>query len=133
LEIQSVRRTIKGSAERFTGDVWIDSIVRGQGISRVRVSTVRFAPAARTAWHCHAVGQTLYVVDGRGWVQSRGGDISEIRPGDTVWTPAGEWHWHGAAPRQFMTHLSITEAMPGDEHPETDWGELVTDQAYDGR
>ena len=70
---------------------------------------MRFAPCARTAWHCHAVGQTLHVTDGIGLVQSRGGKVIEIRPSDTIYTPPGEWHWHGAAPEHFMTHLAMWE------------------------
>ena len=134
MQIQPAQPTAKGPAEWFTGDVFIDAIARGDGPSRVRVSAVRFTPAAHTAWHSHAVGQTLYVTEGRGLVQSRGGGIAEIRAGDIVHAPAGEWHWHGAAPGHFMTHLSITEAVaPGDERPEADWGEHVTDGEYDGR
>jgi quercetin dioxygenase-like cupin family protein len=82
--------TAKGPAEWFTGDVWIDAIVRGDEPSRVRVSAVRFTPSARTARHSHAVGQTLYVTEGRGLVQSRGGDVAEIRSGDIVYTPPDE-------------------------------------------
>jgi quercetin dioxygenase-like cupin family protein len=96
----------------------------------VRVSAVRFTPAARTAWHSHAVGQTLYVTEGKGLVQARDGAVVEIRPGDIVYTSADEWHWHGAAPDHFMTHLSITEAVPGDARPEANWGEHVTDTEY---
>jgi quercetin dioxygenase-like cupin family protein len=81
VEVLPEQPTAKGPAEWFTGDVWIDSITRGEEPSRVRVSAVRFTPAARTAWHSHAVGQTLYVTEGRGRLQSRGGDIAEIRPG----------------------------------------------------
>jgi quercetin dioxygenase-like cupin family protein len=95
----------------------------------VRVSAVRFTPGARTAWHAHAVGQTLYVTDGKGLVQSRGGAVEELRAGDIVTAPSGEWHWHGAAPDHYMTHLSITEA-PGDERPEVDWGDHVSDEEY---
>jgi quercetin dioxygenase-like cupin family protein len=103
---------------------------QGEEPSRVRVIAVRFAPSARTAWHSHAVGQTLYVTEGRGLLQSRDGDIVEIRPGDIIYTPAGEWHWHGAAPAHFMTHLSITEAVPGGRRPEANRGEHVTDEEY---
>jgi quercetin dioxygenase-like cupin family protein len=85
----------------------------------VRVSAVRFTPGARTAWHAHAIGQTLYVTEGQGLVQARGGPVEDIRAGDIISTSPGEWHWHGAAPEHYMTHLSITEA-PGD------WGEHVT-------
>ena len=130
MEIQAKPSTAKGPGEWFTGDVWIDAIVRGEEPSRVRVSAVRFTPAARTAWHSHAVGQTLYVTEGRGLVQSRGGDVAEIRSGDIVHTPADEWHWHGAAADHFMSHLSITEGVPGDERPEANWGEHVTDAEY---
>jgi quercetin dioxygenase-like cupin family protein len=133
VEITPKPPTAKGPAEWFTGDVFLDGIVRGEEPSHVRVNAVRFTPSARTAWHSHAVGQTLYVTEGRGLAQSRGGAIAEIRPGDIVRTPAGEWHWHGAAPDHFMTHLSITEAVPGDTRPEADWGEHVTDDEYRGR
>jgi quercetin dioxygenase-like cupin family protein len=130
VQVQPKPATSKGPADWFTGDVWIDPIVRGEEPSRVRVIAVRFTPSARTAWHAHAVGQTLYVTDGRGLVQSRGGDIQHIRAGDIIYTPANEWHWHGASAEHFMSHLSITEAAPGGERPETDWGEHVTDAEY---
>jgi quercetin dioxygenase-like cupin family protein len=131
VSIQPMPPTARGPAEWFTGGVWIDAIARGEEPSRVRVSAVRFTPSARTAWHCHAVGQTLYVTEGRGLVQSRGGDVQGIRAGDIVQAGAGEWHWHGAAADHYMTHLSITEApAPGDTRPETDWGEHVTDAEY---
>jgi quercetin dioxygenase-like cupin family protein len=94
--IQPKQPTAKGPAEWFTGDVYIDGIARGEEPSHVRVSMVRFIPSARTAWHSHAVGQTLYVTEGKGLHQLRGGDIDEIRAGDVVYTPADEWHWHGA-------------------------------------
>jgi quercetin dioxygenase-like cupin family protein len=132
VEFPATQPTAKGPAEWFTGDVWIDAIARGEEPSRVRVSAVHFAPSARTAWHSHAVGQTLYVMEGTGLVQSRGGGIEEIRAGDIVHTPPGEWHWHGAAPGRFMAHLSITEAT-GDQRPEADWGEHVTDDEYGSR
>ena len=86
----------KGSAEMFTGDVYFDVIYKGVEPSRMRANVVRFAPCARTAWHTHAVGQTLHVTDGVGLVQSRGGDVVVMQPGDTVYTPPGEWHWHTA-------------------------------------
>jgi quercetin dioxygenase-like cupin family protein len=133
MPIQPKPPTARGPAEWFTGDVWIDAIVRGEEPSRVRVSAVRFTPAARTAWHAHAVGQTLYVTEGRGLVQARGGAVEALRAGDLVATPPGEWHWHGAAPDHFMSHLSITEAVGGDERPEVDWGEHVTDDEYHNR
>ena len=129
MEIPAKPPTAKGPAEWFTGDVFLDAIVRGEEPSRVRVNAVRFTPGARTAWHSHAVGQTLYVTDGRGLVQARGGEVTALRAGDVVHAPAGEWHWHGAAAEHYMTHLSITEA-PGDDSPETVWGEHVTEAEY---
>ena len=121
--------TGKAPADRFTGDAYIDVVVQGQEPSRVRVSVVRFAPGARNAWHVHAVGQVVHVTDGVGRIQARGGEVLEMRAGDTIHTPAGEWHWHGAAPDRFMTHLAIWEA-PADGSPESEWGELVTDDEY---
>jgi quercetin dioxygenase-like cupin family protein len=130
--IQPPRSTGTGPADWFTGDVYLDPIVSGEEPSRVRVTAVRFTPSARTAWHSHAVGQTLYVTEGRGLHQHRDGEVEEIRAGDILHTPADQWHWHGAAPDRFMTHLSITEA-PGDERPETAWGAHVTDEEYHRR
>lgn len=128
MEIQPKQPSTKGPAELFTGDVWFDVIAKGQEPSRVRVNMVRFAPRARTAWHAHAVGQTLHVTEGIGLIQSRGGEVLPIRPGDTIHTPPGEWHWHGAAPDRFMTHLTIYEAPA--EGPETEWGEQIPDADY---
>jgi quercetin dioxygenase-like cupin family protein len=134
VQIEPKPPTAKGPANMFTGDVFLDSIVKGEEPSRVRVNAVRFTPAARTAWHSHAVGQTLYVTEGRGRIQARGGSISEIRPGDVISTPSGEWHWHGAAPDHYMTHLSITEGVaPDDDQPESSWGDHVTDDEYHGQ
>jgi quercetin dioxygenase-like cupin family protein len=116
-------------AETFTGDAYIDVVVRGEPPSRVRVTLVRFTPGARNAWHVHALGQTVHVTEGVGRIQSRGGDVLEIHAGDTVHTPAGEWHWHGAAPDRFMTHLAIWEA-PAGGGSEIEWGSLVTDDEY---
>jgi quercetin dioxygenase-like cupin family protein len=124
----SMQPTAKAPADTFTGDAWFDVVVRGEQPSRVRVSVVRFAPGARNAWHAHAVGQTVHVTDGIGRIQSRGGAVLEIRAGDTVQTPGGEWHWHGAAPDRFMTHFAIWEAP--EDGPETEWGDLVTDGEY---
>ena len=101
----------KGPAELFSGDVWFDVIAAGVLPSRLRVNLVRFSPGAHTAWHRHANGQTLHVVDGLGLVQSRDGDIIVIRAGDTVYTPPGEWHWHGAAPEHFM--VEVVSALRG--------------------
>jgi quercetin dioxygenase-like cupin family protein len=120
--------TSKGSPELFVGDVWVDPIAAPEPPARVRVSVVRFAPGARNAWHAHANGQTLHVVEGVGLVQVRGHEVEVMRAGDTVWSPPGEWHWHGATPDHFMTHLAIMEALaPGQDGPETQWGEHVAD------
>jgi quercetin dioxygenase-like cupin family protein len=128
MDILSKQPTVKAPADTFTGDAWVDVIAKGEEPSRIRVNVVRFAPGARNAWHSHAMGQTLHVTEGRGLIQSRGGKVIEIRPGDTIRTPSGEWHWHGAAPDHFMTHIAMWEAP--DEGPETAWGDLVTDEEY---
>jgi quercetin dioxygenase-like cupin family protein len=133
MEIQAKKPSTGGPAEMFTGDVWFDVIAAGEAPSRLRVNTVHFTPGARTAWHCHVNGQTLHVTEGRGLVQARDGEVIEIRPGDTIYTPPGEWHWHGAAPGHFMTHLAMWEALAeGQEGPETTWGAHVTDEEYHG-
>ncbi|HXR72056.1 (R)-mandelonitrile lyase [Actinocrinis sp.] len=130
MDVRDSQPTAKGPEQWFTGDVFFDVIARGEEPSRVRVNTVRFAPCARTAWHTHAVGQTLHVTEGIGLVQARGGKVIVMKPGDTVYTPPGEWHWHGAAPDRFMTHLAIWESPGPDAGDETTWGEHVTDEEY---
>jgi quercetin dioxygenase-like cupin family protein len=130
VEVQPRSPSLKGPAEWFTGDVWIDPIVRGEDPSRIRALAVHFSPGARTAWHAHGLGQTLYVTDGEGRIQARGGERVTIRAGDVVHTPPGEWHWHGAAPDRVMTHLSLTEGVA--EGPETEWGEHVSEADYGG-
>jgi quercetin dioxygenase-like cupin family protein len=129
MHFERSKPTGKAPAETFTGDAWVDQIVRGEAPSRVRAALVRFAPGARNAWHSHAVGQVVHVTDGIGRIQARGEPVLEMRAGDTVVTRAGEWHWHGAAPDRFMTHLAIWEA-PGDGSPETEWGVQVSDDEY---
>ena len=130
MEIVPKQPSTKGPAERFTGDVYIDQIARGREPSRIQISAVHFTPGARTAWHSHGLGQTLYVTEGTGRIQSRGEQVHEIRAGDIVHTPSGEEHWHGAAPDQFMTHLSMTENAPDRSDR---WGEHVSDTEYGGR
>lgn len=130
MDVRNSQPTAKGPEQWFTGDVYFDVIARGEEPSRVRVNTVRFAPCARTAWHTHAMGQTLHVTEGVGLVQARGGEVIVMKPGDTVYTPPGEWHWHGAAPENFMTHLAIWESAGPDAGEETTWGEHVTDEEY---
>jgi quercetin dioxygenase-like cupin family protein len=126
VEVQPRTPSAKGPAEWFTGDVWFDPIVRGEDPSRIRALAVHFTPGARTAWHA----QTLYVTEGEGRIQARGGERVTIRAGDVVHTPPGEWHWHGAAPDRLMTHLSLTEGVA--EGPETEWGEHVSEADYGG-
>lgn len=123
MQIKPRPATAEGPAEWFTGDVYIDGVVQAEEPSRVNIGAVHFTPGARTAWHHHDGGQTLYVTDGEGRVQSRGEEAVVIRPGDVIFTPSGEWHWHGAAPDRFMTHLSVTEGSPT-------WGDHVTDAEY---
>jgi quercetin dioxygenase-like cupin family protein len=123
MEFMNPLPTTKGPAELFTGDVWFDVIARGEGDSRLRVNAVRFARCARTAWHSHGLGQTLHVTEGVGVVATRERVII-MRPGDTVHTPPGEEHWHGALPDQFMTHLAMWE---GDD---VSWGAHVSDEEY---
>jgi quercetin dioxygenase-like cupin family protein len=126
MKINDKQPTVKGPADWFTGDVYMDGIVQPHDASTLNVAAIHFTPGARTAWHSHAGGQTLYVTQGRGLIQSRGQDIVEIHPGDTVWTPDGEEHWHGAGHHHFMTHLSLTEGPPT-------WGDHVTAAEYEGQ
>ncbi|MFE2318837.1 cupin domain-containing protein [Streptomyces sp. NPDC059441] len=127
MELQKQPPTIKLPAEWFTGDAYADVIHRGEEPSRMRANMVRFTPGARTAWHSHALGQTLYIVEGIALVQSRRGDIIEAHPGDVIHTPPGEEHWHGAAPDQFMIHLALWET------DDATWLEHVSDDAYNGQ
>ena len=117
----------KGPAEYFTGTVRIDPLFEAPDPARVLGANVTFEPGARTAWHTHPLGQTLIVTSGCGLVQSWDGSIEEIRPGDVVWTPPGEKHWHGAAPTTAMTHISIVEQ---DDGKSADWMEKVSDEQY---
>lgn len=124
--------TSKGPAEWFTGDVYPTIVLTGAEPSRVRMGSVHFAPGARTAWHSHAVGQHLHIVEGTAFVRERGGELAVLRAGDTIYTPPGVEHWHGASPDSFMVHLAIWEA-PGDGGAETSWGAHVTDEEYSQR
>jgi len=119
--------TRRGRSEWFTGTVWQDPIVEAPDPARVRAARVSFEPGARTAWHTHPLGQTLHVLAGVGRVQSWGGPVREIRPGDTVWIAPEEKHWHGASPTIGMTHLAIQEHCNG-EH--VSWLEHVSDEQY---
>lgn len=121
------RATKKANPDWFTGEVWQDPIVEAPDPARVRAVSVGFAPGARTNWHTHPLGQTLYVVSGLGRVQKLGEPVQEIRPGDTVWIAPGEKHWHGAAPTTGMVHIAIHESLDG-KH--IDWLEPVSDADY---
>jgi len=118
----------KGPADWFTGTVRIDPLFAAEDPGRATGASVTFEPGARTAWHTHPAGQTLIVTAGFGRVQRKGGPIEDIRPGDVVWFPAGETHWHGAAPDVAMTHIAIQEVVDGSA---VTWKEHVTDSQYD--
>jgi len=118
----------KGPADWFTGTVRIDPLF-GPDPARVGGALVTFEPGARTAWHTHPLGQTLVVTAGCGWVQREGGSIEEIRPGDVIWFPAGEKHWHGATATTAMSHIAVQEKLNGSN---VDWLEHVTDEQYSG-
>ncbi|KAA2261952.1 cupin domain-containing protein [Solihabitans fulvus] len=120
--------TAAAPTEWLTGPAWIDEISGPAEPSRVRVDSVHFAPGTRTVWHSHPLGQVLYVTEGTGLVQRRGGPVETIRAGDSVRVAAGEWHWHGAGPTTFMTHLAIQEVA--EDGTEAERGEPVTDAEY---
>ena len=117
----------KGPAEYFTGSVRVDPLFQAPAPARVVGVHVTFEPGARTAWHTHPLGQTLLVTAGRGLAQRDGGPIEELRPGDVVWFPPGEKHWHGASPTTAMTHIAIQEQQDGRA---VDWLEKVSDDQY---
>ncbi len=117
----------KGPAEYFTGTVRIDPLFQAHEPARVLGASVTFEAGARTAWHTHPLGQNLIVTAGRGLAQRWGGPIEEIRPGDVIWFPPGEKHWHGATATTAMTHIAIQEHLNGKA---ADWMEKVTDDQY---
>ena len=125
---RSTVNTAKGPEDWFTGDVYIDPVATPSPPTRLAASTVHFTPGARTAWHTHPYGQTIYVTQGIGRCQRRGGPIETIRPGDRVYFEPSENHWHGAAPDRFMTHLAMQEV--DDRGSAVTWGEHVTDEEY---
>jgi quercetin dioxygenase-like cupin family protein len=120
--------TAKGPADWFTGEVYIDTVAAPAGSARAASALVHFTPGARTAWHTHPHGQTIFVTEGVGLCQREGGPIETIHPGDRVYFEPGENHWHGANPKRLMVHIAIQEA---DEtgSPVT-WGRHVTDEEY---
>jgi quercetin dioxygenase-like cupin family protein len=121
--------TAAGPSDWFTGAVYIDTVAAPSEHSRLSASSVHFTPGARTAWHTHPNGQTIYVTEGLGRCQRRDGAIEVIRPGERVFFEPGEEHWHGAAPNRFMTHMAMLEV---DEHGNAaSWGEHVADDEYE--
>ena len=120
-------RPTKGPADWFTGTVRIDPLFPAKAPARAAGNSVTFEPGARTAWHTHPLGQTLIITAGCGWVQREGGPVEEVRPGDVVWFPPGEKHWHGATPTTAMTHIAIQEGLDGKM---VDWLEHVSDEQY---
>lgn len=132
MNIEPKQPTVKAPDEYFTGDVYVDPIhTRKPEPSRMIVSCVRFTPGARTAWHSHAHGQTLHITDGIALLGTRDGSVIEVHPGQTVYTPPGEEHWHGATPTDFMSHLAMLEGAEGGDG--TTWLEQVTAEQYNTR
>ena len=127
--IKSGIETMAGPSEWFTGAVYVDAVASPSGASHLSASSVHFTPGARTAWHAHPNGQTIYVTEGIGLAQRRGGTAEIIRPGDRVFFEPGEDHWHGAAPNRFMSHLAMLEVDA--QGNSASWGEHVTDEEYE--
>ena len=127
LHLAGSRPSRRAPKEYFTGTVWQDPIIVAAAPARLVVNRVSFEPGARTNWHSHPFGQTLYVVAGLGLVQKEGEAAREIRPGDVVWIPPGEKHWHGGSPANGMTHIAMQEALDGNT---ATWMEPVTDAQY---
>ncbi|MFA6265783.1 MAG: cupin domain-containing protein [Pseudolabrys sp.] len=121
------RPSAKPPADYFTGAVRLDPLAEAPAPARMRAAHVTFEPGARTAWHTHPLGQTLIVTYGLGWAQRDGGPIEEIRPGDVVWFPPGEKHWHGASATMAMSHIAIQEALDGNA---VTWMEKVSEEQY---
>jgi quercetin dioxygenase-like cupin family protein len=127
IQRNATKASDKGPSDYFTGSVRLDTRFQAPAPARVGGALVTFEPGARTAWHTHPLGQTLIVTAGLGWAQREGGPREEIRPGDVVWFPPGEKHWHGATATKAMSHLAIAEALDGKA---VDWMEQVTDEQY---
>lgn len=119
----------RAPADYFTGTVWQEPIIEKPAPVNVRATWVHFEPGARTNWHTHPAGQTLYILAGAGRVQNWGGKVREVRAGDVVWFPPNEKHWHGAGPQSTLTHVAITEMLAGKF---VDWLEKVTDEQHKG-
>jgi quercetin dioxygenase-like cupin family protein len=127
LHLAGSRPTRRAPKENFTGTVLQDPIITAQAPARIVANRVAFEPGARTNWHSHPLGQTLYVISGVGRVQTKGGPVREIRPGDVVWIPADEKHWHGGSPTNGMVHIAMQESLDGNH---ATWMEPVTDAEY---
>ena len=128
MRVQSEIPTRLGTPDKFTGDVYVDTVVQSVQVSPIRVNKVHFMPGARSHWHSHALGQYLHVLEGVAVVVEKGGTGRALRPGDTAFTEPGVWHWHGSAGDNLMTHLAIWEAPRQGE--ESSWGDAVTDEEY---
>lgn len=127
IERNGSRPSTKGSQDYFSGSVRIEPVFQVGDPMRLNAGSVTFEPGARTAWHTHPLGQTLIITAGLGWVQTEGGPIEDVRPGDVVWFPPGEKHWHGATPTTAMTHIAVQESLDGRN---VDWMEKVSDAQY---
>jgi quercetin dioxygenase-like cupin family protein len=127
IERNGSRPSTKGPQDYFCGSVLVEPVFQVGDPMRLNAGSVTFEPGARTAWHTHPLGQTLIITAGLGWVQTEGGSIEEVRPGDVVWFPPGEKHWHGATPTTAMTHIAVQEALNGKN---VDWMEKVSDMQY---
>jgi quercetin dioxygenase-like cupin family protein len=121
------RPSTKGAQDYFSGSVRVEPVFQVGEPMRLNAGSVTFEPGARTAWHTHPLGQTLIITAGLGWVQTEGGQIEEVRPGDVAWFPPGEKHWHGATPTTAMTHIAVQESLNGKN---VDWMEKVSDAQY---
>lgn len=127
ITINGSQPSAKGHQDWFTGTVRIDPLFQPEVPARTAGASVTFEPEARTAWHTHPLGQTLIVTSGCGRVQREGGPVEEIHPGDVVWFPPGEKHWHGASPTSALTHIAIQESLDGKV---VEWMEHVSDSQY---
>jgi quercetin dioxygenase-like cupin family protein len=125
---RNTSETRRGPSDWFTGDVYLDYVAEPSNGSRIAAASVHFTPGARTAWHVHPHGQTIWVTEGVGLCQHRGGPVEVIRPGDRVFFEPGEEHWHGAASTRFMIHIAMQQA--DDEGNAVTWGDHVTDEEY---
>ena len=128
MQISRSGQTNPGPSDWFTGAVYLDPLATPSGSSLLSATSVHFTPGARTAWHTHPHGQTIYVVEGVGLAQRRGDPIEVIRPGDRVFFEPGEEHWHGASATRFMTHIAMLQV--DDEGNNATWGDHVTDEEY---